>query len=122
MPKARARPPGLGVTGLTDGASPRQSADAAVGHNTVAAAIASAAAERARRLVRLRRERVRLAELGDVRGLVRLPRDAAERKDAHGLVPAVDLAPCSRPNPHDGVRIERDALPIDLDVSLAAKH
>src|SRR5438552_1078006 len=122
MPNARARPPGLGVTGLTDGASPRQSADATVGHATAAPAIASAAAERTRRLVRLRRECVRLAELGDVRSLVRLPRDAAERKDAHRLVPAVDLAPRSRSNPHDGLRIERDALPIDLDLRLAAKH
>src|SRR5438552_18883099 len=123
MPNARARPPGLGVKGLTDGVSPRQSADATVGHASAAPAIASAAAERTRRLlVRLRRECVRLAELGDVRGLVRLPRDAAERKDAHRLVPAVDLAPRSRSNPDDGLRIERDALPIDLDLRLAAKH
>src|SRR5438270_4895582 len=122
MPNARARPPGLGVTGLTDGASPRQSADATAGHASAAPAIASAAADRTRLLVRLRRECVRLAQLRDVRGLVRLARDAAERKDAHGLIPAVDLAPRSRPNPHDSVRIERHALPIDLDLRLAVKH
>src|SRR2546426_12776864 len=121
MPKARDRRPAFGVTGLIDGMSPRQSAAAGAGQASAAARTTAASAPR-RRLSGALRERVRLAELRDVRRLVNLARDAADCEDAGGLVAGVELALRPASNAHDGVRIEREALPLDVHLAPTSQH
>jgi hypothetical protein len=69
-----------------------------------------------------RRQRVRLAELGDVGGLVGLARDAAEDDDADPVGARPELALGLRADPDDVVGVEREALPLDLDLAAAADH
>src|SRR2546423_1766548 len=99
--------------------SPRQSADAgAASASPLNVAAARAAAARLRRAL----ERVGLAQLRDVRRLVRPAPDAAEREDPNRLLPRVDLSTRPRPNADHGLRVERDPLPLDLDLAVAAER
>src|SRR5919202_1523563 len=114
MPNSSARPPGFGAgTSPVLGVSPTQSADAPPG-NASATAAATALAPL--------RHRVRRAQLGPLGGLVRLPRGPAEREDTHTLVARVDLPLRGRPNADDGVRIHRQALPLDVDLAAPTHH
>src|SRR2546423_8962340 len=115
IPNSSARPPGLGAgASPVDGVSPTQSASAADG-SASASATPAATAELA-----AARHRVGRAELSELRGLVGLTRHAADSQHAHAVGPCVDLALGVRPNPDDGLRIQRDALPINLDLAAAA--
>src|SRR5437016_4122161 len=116
MPNSSARPPGLGAgASPVDGVSPTQSAIASPGSpRATATATASALAAG--------RYRSRSADVTRFRRHVGRTRDAAQREDPCPLVPRVDLAPRLWTNPHDGVRIELDALPIDLDLGGPPQH